>query len=150
MKVPYVVSIQIHFLLQVQKAIWNWIQKYRPQRVTSTKRRISEHVIDETLIKVGSEYIWLWMVIESKNREILALSTSKERNMFVAKRFIVGLVKTHGKHPVSPDGEHGIHKHAGFRIKHHIHSPLEKSIIERTMQYIKDRTEGFDDYCPLG
>jgi len=31
---------------------------------------------------------------------------------------------------------------------HHIHSSYEKSIIERTIQYIKDRTEGFDDYFP--
>jgi len=28
------------------------------------------------------------------------------------------------------------------------HSPLEKSLIERTIQYIKDRTECFDDYFP--
>ena len=27
-------------------------------------------------------------------------------------------------------------------------SPLEKRLIELTMQYIKDRTEGFDDYFP--
>jgi putative transposase len=37
----------------------------------------------------------------------------------------------------------------GFlKLEHHIHSPEEKSIIERTMQYIKDRTESFDDYLP--
>ncbi len=90
-------------------------------------------------------------MIEPKNREILALSTSKERNMFVAKRFIVGLVKTHGKHIVSPDGGTWYPQACRFlRIKHHIHSPLEKSIIERTMQYIKDRTESFDDYFPSG
>src|SRR4051794_1185539 len=35
-----------------------------------------------------------------------------------------------------------------LKLKHHIHSPYEKSIIERTMQYIKDRTESFDDYFP--
>ncbi len=29
-----------------------------------------------------------------------------------------------------------------------MHSPLEKIVIERTMQYIKDRTEGFDDDFP--
>ena len=30
-----------------------------------------------------------------------------------------------------------------------MHSSFEKSImIERTIQYIKDRTEGFDDYFP--
>ncbi|HXT83647.1 MAG TPA: hypothetical protein VN704_04860 [Verrucomicrobiae bacterium] len=35
-----------------------------------------------------------------------------------------------------------------FETKAHIHSAYEKSIIERTIQYIKDRTENFDDYFP--
>ena len=35
-----------------------------------------------------------------------------------------------------------------LKLKHHLHSSFEKSIIERTMQYIKDRTESFDDYFP--
>jgi putative transposase len=39
-------------------------------------------------LKVGSEYIWLWVAIESETRQILALSISKERNMLIAKRFI--------------------------------------------------------------
>ena len=30
----------------------------------------------------------------------------------------------------------------------HIHSSYERSIIEKTIQYIKDRTECFDDYFP--
>ena len=30
----------------------------------------------------------------------------------------------------------------------HVHSSLGKGLIERTMQYIKDRTEGFGDYFP--
>jgi putative transposase len=33
-------------------------------------------------------------------------------------------------------------------MKHPIHSSYEISIIERTMQYIKDRTESFDGYFP--
>ena len=33
-------------------------------------------------------------------------------------------------------------------LKHHLHSPLEKSLIERVKQYFKDRTESFDDYYP--
>ena len=40
------------------------------------------------MLKVGSEYIWLWVAIEPKNKEILAITISKERNMFVAERFI--------------------------------------------------------------
>ena len=36
-----------------------------------------------------------------------------------------------------------------MKLKYRIHSSLEKSLIERTMQYIKDRTtESFDDYFP--
>ena len=36
-----------------------------------------------------------------------------------------------------------------LKLKHHIQLPYEKSIIiERTIQYVKDRTESFDDYFP--
>jgi putative transposase len=129
--------------------IWNWIQKYHPQRISSKIKRISEFIIDETLIKVGSEYIWLWVAIEPKNKEILALSISKERNMFVAERFISKLVMTCGPHPVSTDGGTWYPQACKFlKLQHHIHSTYEKSLVERTMQYIKDRTESFDDYFP--
>ena len=33
-----------------------------------------------------------------------------------------------------------------LNVKYHNHSLIEKSFIERTIQYIKDRTECFDDY----
>ena len=57
-----------------------------PQRISSKRKEIEEYVIDETLIKkVGSELIWFWVAIESKNKEILGISISKERNMFVAE-----------------------------------------------------------------
>ena len=59
------------------------------------KEKISEFVIDETLIKVGPESVWLWVAMEPKNKEILALTVFKERNMLVAERFISGLVKSY-------------------------------------------------------
>ena len=94
------------------------------------------------MLKVGFEFIWLWVAIEPENRQILALSISKERNMFVAERFISVVIKNHGKHPVSTDGGTWYPQACRFlKLKHHIHSSFEKSIIERTMQYIKDRTE---------
>ena len=85
-------------------SIWNWIQKYRPQKVSIKRKRISEYVIDETQLQVGSENIWLWVAIEPKNKRILSSSISKERNMFVAERFMSRLIKAHGNHPVSTDG----------------------------------------------
>jgi putative transposase len=130
-------------------SIWNWIQKYQPQKLKASRRRIREYVVDETMLKVGSEYIWLWVAIEPENRHILALSVSKERNMFVAERYLSALVKVYGKHPVSSDGGTWYPMACQFlKLDHHIHSSLEKSLIERKMQYIKDRTECFDDYFP--
>lgn len=101
------VSKAMFFLHKVKRShvvIWKWIQKYHPKKVSSIKRvRISEFIVDETLLKVGSELIWLWVAIEPENRQILALNISKERNMFVAKRFLSGTVREYGKHPVSTD-----------------------------------------------
>ena len=89
------------------------------------------------------------MVIESKHKEILATDISKERNMFVAERFLSQVVNKYGLHSVSSDGGTWYPQECKFsNLHHHLHSSFEKSIIERTMQYIKDRTEGFDDYFP--
>ena len=48
--------------------------------------------------------IWLWVGIESETKNIVAISISKERNMFVAERFLDDVTKEYGKHPVSTDG----------------------------------------------
>src|SRR3712207_4799267 len=55
---------------------WNWIQKYHPRNTSSRSKKASEFIVDETLTKAGSEYTWLWVAIEPKNRQILALSIS--------------------------------------------------------------------------
>ena len=75
--------------------------------------------------------------------------------MLVAERFIIAssLINKFGKCPVSTDGGRTWYPQACqfLDVEHHIHSSFEKSIIiERTIQYIKDRTEGFDDYFPYG
>ena len=122
-----------------------------PKRYLKGKRKkIEEFIIDETLIKIGSELIWLWVAIGFESKEILGISISKERNMLLAERFISSLVGIHGhQHPVSTDGGTWYPQACKFlRLPHHIHSLYEKSIIEITMQYIKDRTECFDDYFP--
>ena len=69
--------------------------------------------------------------------------------MFVAERFLSDIVSVYGIYPVSTDGGTWYPTACKFlKLRHHLHSNLEKSLIERTMQYIKDRTECFDDYFP--
>jgi putative transposase len=59
-------------------------------------------------------------------------------------------VKKYRKHPVSTDGGTWYPQACKFlNMNHHLHSFYEKSMIERTIQYIKDRTESFDDYFSL-
>ena len=82
------------FVRRNHVSIWNWIQKHKPTGAFSRRKKISESVIDETLIKVGPEPVWLWVTMEPKDKEILALTVSKERSMLVAERFISGLVKS--------------------------------------------------------
>ena len=69
--------------------------------------------------------------------------------MFVAEQFIRSLVEKYGKHTVYTDGGTWYPQTCNFLgLKHRLHSSLEKSLIERVMQYLKDRTESFDDYYP--
>jgi putative transposase len=131
-------------------SIWKWIQKHQPRIMTLKRKRIYHFIVDETIIRVGSELIWLWVAIEPENKQILALNISKERNMFVAERFLSKLVHVYRNHAaISTDGGTWYPQACRFlSLSHHIHSPFEKSMIERTMQYIQDRTECFDDYFP--
>ena len=77
------------------------------------------------------------------------LGILSKRNMLVAERFIRSLVEKYGRHTVYTDGGTWYPQACHFfHLKHMLHSPLEKSLIERMMQYFKDRTECFDDYYP--
>jgi putative transposase len=139
----------LHIVKRSHIAIWNWIQKYQTKIIPSQRNKINEYIVDEAVIKVGSELIWLWVAIDSENKQILAQTISQERNIFVAERFLSGIIRDYGKHPVSTDGGTWYPQACQFlKLSHHLHSSLEKSLIERTMQYIKDRIENFDDYFP--
>src|SRR5947209_8667470 len=89
------------FIKRNHVSVWNWIQKYKPKKIFERKKKIQEFIIDETLIKIGSELILIWVAIELESKEILGIRISKERNMLLAEQFISSLVKIHGQHPSS-------------------------------------------------
>ena len=59
--------------------------------------------------------------------------------MFVTEHFLSDIVAKYGEYLVSTAGGGILYPQAYhfLKLKHHIHSSNEKSIIERTMQYIK-------------
>jgi putative transposase len=69
--------------------------------------------------------------------------------MIVAEKFIRSLVSKYGKHTVYTDGGKWYDEACNMiGLKHYLHSSIEKSLMERVNQYLKDRIESFDDYYP--
>jgi len=91
------------FIKRNHVSIWNCIQKYKPEKISLKKKKILEYIIDKTIIKVGLEYVWLWVIIEPKHKEIQSFHLSKERKMFVAERFLSNVLQKYGMHSVYTD-----------------------------------------------
>ena len=129
-------------------SVWNWIQRFGSLQIYKRKR-VSAFIIDETVIQIGSQHFWLWFCIEPIHSSVLGIHISEERNMLVAEKFIRSLVEKYGKHTVYTDGGTWYDEACNvIGLKHYLHSPLQKSLMERVNQYFKDRTESFDDYYP--
>ena len=75
---------------------------------------------------------------------------SRHRNILVAEAFLRSLVELYGKHIVYSDGWRYLVscRCATLCLKHRLHSTFENSIVERAIEYVKDRTECFDYYYP--
>src|SRR3954467_5088798 len=118
------------------------MQKYKPQKVLNKRKKIEKFIIDETLIKTGSKYVWLWVAIEPMNKQILHCDMSFERTMLiVAERFIVSsLINNFGSNCFNIRRRCGVwyppQACQFLKVNRHIHSSLEKSVIERTIQYV--------------
>ena len=129
-------------------SVWNWIQRFGSYQIYKRKR-VSAFIIDETAIQIGNQHFWLWICTEPIYSSVLGIYISDERNMLIAEKFIRSLVSNYGKHTVYTDGGTWYHEACStIGLKHHLHSSIEKSLMERVNQYLKDRIESFDDYYP--
>jgi putative transposase len=132
-------------------AVWKWVQRFNPIHLYRCKR-IPAFLIDETMIQIGYSEAWLWVVVEPIHKQLLGVYISRHtnNNMIVAEAFLNSLIKIYGKHTVYSDGGTWYPEACASLglLKHRLHSSYEKSIVERTIEYLKDRTEAFDDYFP--
>ena len=82
------------------------------------KRRVSEFIFDETLLKVGENHVWPWVAIEPIDMMIvLGIRISFERTMLVAERFIQKFATEYGKHHVRTDGGTWYPQACKFKIR---------------------------------
>jgi putative transposase len=42
------------FVKRNHVSVWNWIQKYHPQKISSKRKKVADFIVDETIIKAGS------------------------------------------------------------------------------------------------
>ena len=71
--------------------------------------------------------------------------------MFVAYHFIQSQIRKCEEHPISTYGHRRWYPQSRniFKVKHdRLPFAFEKSKIERTLQYVKERTECFENYFP--
>ena len=69
--------------------------------------------------------------------------------MLVAEKFIRSLVEKQCKHTLYADGCTWYDEACNvIGLRHYLDSSIEKSLMERVNQYLKDRIESFDDYYP--
>jgi transposase-like protein len=75
------------------------------------------------------------------HHQILVVYISRHRNMLVAKVFLRSLIKLYGSHIVySDEGPWYPEARDSLGIKLILHRSFEKGVIERSMDYVKDRT----------
>ena len=120
-------------------SVWNWIQRFGSLQIYKRKR-VTAFIVDETIIQIGSQHFWLWFCIEPIHSSVLGIYISEERNMLVAEKFLRSLVEKYGRHTVYTDCGTWYHEACNIiGLKHYLHSPLEKSLMERVNQYFNQR-----------
>lgn len=136
------------FVRRSHTAAWKWVQRYEPHSIFDAKR-VHAFLVDETCVEIRSFEAWVWDAVEPIHRLVFGVRLSRHRNIFVAQAFLKSLAKKYGKHLVYGNGGTQ-HPEAcsALGLEHRIHSPYEKSLVERVDRFLKDGARGFDNYYP--
>ncbi len=106
-------------------------------------------IIDETLKQIDNKHFWLWIYIEPVHKSVLGIHISKSRNMIILSLFLESLLDKFDRHLVYSGGVTW-HPEACkvLGLKHYLHSPLEKSMIEGSTR-VSRIILSFDHYYPV-
>ena len=113
-------------------SIWNWIQWYKPKMPLWKKRRVSEFITDEALLKVGENCGWLWVAIEPIDTIVLGIRISL-KGLCCTERFCIKIgyrILQTSCTVLTGGGTWHPQACKSLRLHHHLHSSFEKSIME--------------------
>jgi putative transposase len=132
-------------------SIWKWVQKYSDLagKFRVERRQVKRIFVDETLLKIDGQEYWLWIAYEPDQNKCLAMHLSQQRTIFVCYQFFRKLRDRYGRKPIFTDGARWYSLACRWlRLKHQAYGTKMKNLMERFVQYVKDRTECFDDHFP--
>ncbi len=130
-------------------SVWNWVQRFSRLNDCYTVRRVRCFMLDETWIKVGSQEAWLCLAFEPYGRLFLGFFLSRTRNILTTELLLQSLIDRYGRYSIYLNGVdwYSAACHS-LGLEHHVYDAVRGNLMERFVQYVKDRTEGFDDYFP--
>ncbi|MGC8613279.1 MAG: DDE-type integrase/transposase/recombinase, partial [Conexivisphaera sp.] len=133
-------------------SIWKWVHRYSPVLGSFDVDRgsVRSIFIDETMVNLGGTPAWIWVAFEPSLRAVLDFRVSWRGNSIDAYLFVRRLVRRYGRVTIYTDG-------AGWYVDacrwagvpHVVYDHPLKNLMERINQYLKDRTESFDDLYPM-
>jgi putative transposase len=143
--------------------VYNWLVKFTDIAINhfrGYKPNVGNiWIADETVLDMDRQKIWLWDIIDTETRYLLATRLSRSRTTQDAQMLINRAVKTAGKYPkavVTDKLASYLDVFYGKDAEHRQGSPFSKedstSLIERFHGTLKDRTKvmrGFRDFETL-
>jgi transposase-like protein len=109
----------------------------------------SEIFVDkETLLQIDGHDYWLWIAYEPNLNVCLMMHLSREKTIFVCYQFFKQLRNRFGgRKPIYTDGAlwYNTACRRWLRLKHDVYGTELKNLMERFIQYLKDRTDECSD-----
>jgi putative transposase len=114
-------------------------------------REVRRIFVDETMVDLGGTPAWIWVAFEPDLHAMLDFHVSWRGNSIDAYLFIRRLVRRYGGVPIHTDGA-GWYADAcrWAGAEHAVYDRPLRNLMERMVQYLKERTEAFDDPFPVG
>jgi len=129
--------------------VWETVQKlaeaiYKPKTLAVKKQR-NYIAVDETVIKLNGEKRFLWAAIDVETREVLAVWITTTRNSWIAREFLLVVLKSCENPPIFlVDGAgwyESAFKSLGLDFIHETFG--QRNSIERWFRTVKERTKRF-------
>jgi transposase-like protein len=114
------------------------------------KGKVRLLLIDDTRVEVGGREQVLFVAFEPRLRRIVYMRLFEAANIFTALTFIKRIKALYrSRMKVLTDGAQYYRTACKFlNLDHDVYDLRLRNLMERIIQYVKDRTRDFDDYIP--